>query len=90
MEIAARSSKLTFEIVAPIREDSFAARFLAKRRPGMHHVCCEVPSVAAAVGGLRAAGIEAHGGAQEHGYYRTTTYIHPRDAGGILVQLFDT
>lgn len=82
------NSQLKFEIIAPSRADSFVQRFLDDRRPGMHHVCCEVESVEAAAEGLRSAGIEPFGGIIDNGW-KKHTYIHPRDSGGVLFQLFE-
>jgi methylmalonyl-CoA/ethylmalonyl-CoA epimerase len=83
------NSKLTFELIAPFRDDSFVARFLQQRRPGMHHICSEVVSVERAVERLREAGIEAFGGVIEGGHWHRHTFIHPRDSGGVLFQLFE-
>jgi len=82
------NSKLEFEIVSPSRPDSFIQKFIAERRPGMHHICCEVESVEAAVAGLRREGIEPFGGIVENGW-KKHTFIHPRDSGGVLFQLFE-
>ncbi len=81
-------SKLNFEIIAPTRPDSFVQKFIDARRPGMHHICCEVASVEAAAATLRAEGIEPFGGIIESDWKRHT-FIHPRDSGGVLFQLFE-
>jgi methylmalonyl-CoA/ethylmalonyl-CoA epimerase len=82
------TTELKFEVIAPFREDSFVERFLRERRPGMHHLCCEVESVEGAVEGLRREGIEAFGGIIEDGW-KKHTFLHPRDSGGVLFQLFE-
>ncbi|MCC6382106.1 MAG: VOC family protein [Dehalococcoidia bacterium] len=81
-------SQLKFEIVSPARTDSFVQRFLETRRPGMHHLCCEVESVERAAEALRREGIEPFGGVIESDWKRHT-FLHPRDSGGVLVQLFE-
>ncbi len=81
-------SKLQFEVMQPSRPDSFVQRFIDERRPGLHHICCEVGDVDRAVEALRAEGIEPHGGVVENGW-RKHTFIHPRDGGGVLFQLFE-
>lgn len=81
-------SQLRFEILAPTNDEGFAARFLRTRRPGMHHVCCEVRSVEEAARALRQAGIEPYGGVIDNGW-KPHTFIHPRDSGGVLFQLFE-
>lgn len=81
-------SLLQFEIIQPSRPDSFVQKFLDTRRAGMHHICCEVESVDKACEGLRAAGIEPFGGVIESDWHRHT-FLHPRDSGGVLFQLFE-
>ncbi len=81
-------SLLMFEIIAPTRADSFVQKFVETRRPGMHHICCEVASVDRAVAALRAEGIEPFGGIIESDWKRHT-FLHPRDSGGVLFQLFE-
>lgn len=81
-------SLLKFEMMEPTRPDSFVQKFIDKSRPGMHHVCCEVESVEGAVAALRAHGIEPHGGIIESDW-KKHTFLHPRDSGGVLFQLFE-
>ncbi|OAI44592.1 hypothetical protein AYO38_00425 [bacterium SCGC AG-212-C10] len=82
------NSKLQFEMMQSTREDSFVEKFIQTRRPGMHHICCEVESVDKAVDALRAEGIEPFGGIIESDWHRHT-FLHPRDSGGVLFQLFE-
>lgn len=82
------NSQLEFEVIAPSRPDSFVQKFIDTRRPGMHHICCEVESVDAAVAALREAGITPFSGIVESDWKRHT-FIHPRDSGGVLFQLFE-
>ncbi len=81
-------SKLKFEMIQPSRPDSFVQKFIDTKRPGMHHICCEVASVEAAAEALRANGIEPFGGVIES-TWKKHTFIHPRDSGGVLFQLFE-
>jgi methylmalonyl-CoA/ethylmalonyl-CoA epimerase len=81
-------SKLKFEMMEPTRPDSFMQRFIDQRRAGMHHICCEVASVEGAVEGLKAEGIEAFGGIIQNDW-RKHTFLHPKDSGGVLFQLFE-
>ena len=87
-EMSIPGSLLNFEIIQPTRPDSFVQKFIDTRRPGMHHVCCEVESVEAAAAALRAEGIEPFGGIIKSDW-KTHTFIHPKDSGGVLFQLFD-
>lgn len=76
-----------WEILEPTSDDGFLARFLRERGPGLHHVTLEVEDVDAAARHLRKKGIEPHGGVRESGGWKET-FIHPRDSGGVLFQLF--
>ncbi|MBA4179144.1 MAG: hypothetical protein C0506_01010 [Anaerolinea sp.] len=87
-EMSIPGSLLNFEIIQPTRADSFVQKFIDTRRPGMHHVCCEVESVEAAAAALRAEGIEPFGGVIESNW-RRHTFVHPKDSGGVLFQLFE-
>jgi methylmalonyl-CoA epimerase len=82
------NSLLQFEMMEPTRPDSFVQRFIDARRAGMHHICCEVESVERAAEALRANGIEPFGGVIESDW-RRHTFIHPKDSGGVLFQLFE-
>ena len=81
-------SLLKFEMMEPTRPDSFVQKFIDERRPGMHHICCEVASVEATAAALRADGIEPFGGIIDFGW-KKHTFLHPRDSGGVLFQLFE-
>lgn len=81
-------SKLKFEMIQPSRPDSFVQKFIDTKRPGMHHICCEVASVEKAAEALRANGIEPFGGVIDSDW-KKHTFIHPRDSGGVLFQLFE-
>ena len=76
-----------FELLAPISEDGFLARFLRQRGPGLHHVTFQVQDIDKAAKALRDYNIQPFGGVQRsHGW--AETYIHPRDSGGVLFQFY--
>jgi methylmalonyl-CoA/ethylmalonyl-CoA epimerase len=82
------NKQLQFELLEPLGEDSFVERFLRTRGPGFHHVTVEVEDIEAAAAALRRAGIEPFRGIhRSHDWLQT--YIHPRDGGGVLWQLFE-
>jgi methylmalonyl-CoA/ethylmalonyl-CoA epimerase len=63
-------------------------KFLAKRGPGLHHVCFEVDDIDAAVRQLVAKGvrmIDAQPRAGAHGC--RVAFIHPSETGGVLMEL---
>ena len=77
-----------WELIEPTGDDTFVARFLQERGPGLHHVTFEVEDVAEAAEALRKQGIEPFRGVREEATWKET-FIHPRDAGGVLVQLYE-
>ncbi len=76
-----------FELLEPLGDDTFIARFLRERGPGLHHVTFEVEDVDRAAAAIRDHGIEPYRGVQRsHGW--AETYIHPKDSGGVLFQFY--
>lgn len=76
------------ELLAPTRDDSGVAKFLAKRGPGMHHLCYRVPDVAAELARYRAAGAQLIDDAPRPGAAgHLVAFIHPKSTGGVLVEL---
>jgi len=82
------NSLLQFEIMAPTRPDSFVQRFIDTRRAGMHHICCEVESVDESAAALIENEITPFGGVIRSDWH-PHTFIHPKDSGGVLFQLFE-
>ena len=76
-----------WELLEPASDDSFIARFLRERGPGLHHVTFEVESVEKATQALRERGCEPFGG-RSHDTYKEV-FVHPRDTGGVLFQLYE-
>lgn len=77
------------ELVEPTSDDTGVARFLASRGEGFHHVCFEVPDVAAALETLAAAGVELIDRAPRAGADGPVAFVHPRSAHGVLVELVE-
>jgi methylmalonyl-CoA/ethylmalonyl-CoA epimerase len=76
------------ELLAPLGPDSPVARHLERRGAGMHHLAYRVEDVEGALAALAAEGyelIDRSGRAGSHG--RTVAFLHPRAAGGVLVEL---
>lgn len=77
-----------FELLEPLGDDSYLHRFLNERGPGLHHVTFEVHDIDKAAQAIRDFGIEPFGGVRRgHGW--AETYIHPKDSGGVLFQLYE-
>lgn len=78
------------ELVRPTTTESGIAKYLAKRGPGMHHICLEVDDIAGMLGQLRARGVrlineEARLAADGRKY----AFVHPEATGGVLVELYE-
>lgn len=76
------------ELLAPTREDSAVAKFLAKRGPGMHHLCYRVPDLRAELDRYRESGAQLidqqpRRGAGGH----LVAFVHPKSTGGVLTEL---
>lgn len=77
------------ELVLPTTDDSGIARYLAKRGPGLHHLCIEVDDLGAALAQLRRhhvrlineQPIAGAGG-------RPAAFVHPESTGGVLLELY--
>lgn len=76
------------ELLAPTREDSPVGKFLARRGPGMHHLCYRVDDVAAALARYEAQGYELIDRAPRvGGHGHRVAFLHPRSTAGVLVEL---
>ncbi|HEV7158014.1 MAG TPA: methylmalonyl-CoA epimerase [Caulobacteraceae bacterium] len=81
------------ELIEPLGEASPIHGFLAKNpRGGQHHVCFEVENILAARDDMRAKGATVLGNGEPrigaHGV--PVIFVHPRDMGGVLVELMET
>ena len=77
------------ELVMPTTEDSGIAKYLAKRGPGMHHICLEVDDIEGMMSRMREKNIrlineEPRVAADGKKY----AFIHPESTGGVLVELY--
>jgi methylmalonyl-CoA/ethylmalonyl-CoA epimerase len=77
------------ELVQPTSDDSGIARYLAKRGPGMHHICLEVDDIDGMMSQLRSRGVrlinEEPRTADDGKKY---AFIHPESTSGVLVELY--
>ena len=78
------------EVVLPVREDTGVARYLKKRGPGMHHICLEVDDLEGLLARLKAHGVQLiHEEPQVSPAGRRYAFVHPKSAGGVLVELYE-
>ena len=78
------------ELVQPTDDESGVARYLAKRGPGMHHICLEVDDLDAMLQRLKDRGVQLINPepvTKENGV--RYAFIHPKSAFGVLVELYE-
>ncbi|MEX2155930.1 MAG: methylmalonyl-CoA epimerase [Gemmatimonadales bacterium] len=86
--VSLRFGDVDVELLEPERPDSPVAKFLAKRGPGIHHICYRVPDLDAALARCRAAGYRLVDEAPRRGAGgRRIAFLHPKATNGILLEL---
>jgi methylmalonyl-CoA/ethylmalonyl-CoA epimerase len=76
----------SIEVIEPAGADGFLHRFLAARGPGIHHVTFKVASLADAMARAEAQGYRLVGRDESDPDW-LVSYLHPKEAQGIVVQL---
>lgn len=77
-----------FEIIEPSHPESFVKTFLERQGPGLHHVAVEIPNIHETVAELERLKLTPFGGITDDGFW-WFTFIHPKESGGILWQLYE-
>ncbi len=76
------------ELLEPVDPASPVAKFLAKRGPGIHHVCYRVADLDGALTRCRAAGYRLIDETPRRGAGgRRIAFLHPKTTNGILLEL---
>ena len=76
------------ELLEAPDDSSAVGKFIAKRGPGIHHICFAVDDLDATLAKCRDAGIELVDQAPRIGAVgKRIAFIHPRSTAGILVEL---
>jgi methylmalonyl-CoA/ethylmalonyl-CoA epimerase len=79
------------ELLEPLGENSPIARFLEKNPAGgQHHVCFEVPDIHAAAAEMETKGARVLGEPRIGAHGTPVIFVHPKDTGGVLVELMET
>jgi methylmalonyl-CoA/ethylmalonyl-CoA epimerase len=77
------------ELVKPTTETSGVAKYLAKRGPGMHHICLEVDNLEEMLADMKAKGVKLINETPTSGAGgKKIAFIHPSSANGVLVELY--
>ena len=76
------------ELLEPTSPESPIVRHLERRGPGLHHLCVGVADIRAAMARLAGAGYELLSDEPQPGAHGCQVcFIHPRSAGGVLIEL---
>lgn len=76
------------QLLAPLRPDSPIAKFIGERGPGIQQLAYRVDDVEAAAAALRGKGLRLlYEKARRGTAGSLVNFVHPKDAGGVLVEL---
>nr|WP_042195052.1 methylmalonyl-CoA epimerase [Kibdelosporangium sp. MJ126-NF4]CEL21610.1 Methylmalonyl-CoA epimerase; Ethylmalonyl-CoA epimerase [Kibdelosporangium sp. MJ126-NF4]CTQ92391.1 Methylmalonyl-CoA epimerase (EC 5.1.99.1); Ethylmalonyl-CoA epimerase [Kibdelosporangium sp. MJ126-NF4] len=78
------------QLLAPLTPESTIGKFLAKRGPGVQQVAYRVDDIEKASDAIREKGMSLVFDKPRHGTENSRTqFIHPKSAGGVLVELVE-
>ncbi len=95
-EVASEGVKTSFfqvgeskiELLEASNEESAIAKFIAKKGEGIHHIAYDVEDIYKEMERLRKEGFQLLNDKPKHGAdNKLVCFIHPKSAGGVLVEL---
>jgi methylmalonyl-CoA/ethylmalonyl-CoA epimerase len=88
--MAVGSSGSCIQLLAPLRPDTTIGKFLAKSGPGIQQMAYRVADIDAVCATLRERGVRLLYEVPKRGTSNSrVNFIHPKDAGGVLVELVE-
>lgn len=95
-DVPAEKSRVAFlplpgsevELVQPTTADSGIAKYLARRGPGMHHICLEVDDIEGMMSQLKSKGVRLINEEPRAADGKKYAFIHPESTSGVLVELY--
>ena len=88
--VAVGDTDSCIQLLAPLNESSTIAKFLDRSGPGLQQLAFRVTDVEAVAAVLRARGLRLLYDAPRRGTSDSrVNFIHPKDAGGVLVELVE-
>jgi len=79
---------VNIELIEPLSEDSTISRFIEKRGEGLHHICIEVDDIEKMLAEMKIANMKLIDEVPRVGAGgKKIVFIHPRDIGGVLIEL---
>ena len=86
--LAVGDGSTRIQLLAPLNEESTIAKFIDRNGPGVQQVAYTVEDIEAVSAELRAKGLRLLYDAPRRGTSDSrVNFIHPKDAGGVLVEL---
>ncbi|GGM81094.1 methylmalonyl-CoA epimerase [Lentzea pudingi] len=84
------SGGTAIQLLAPLNEDSTIAKFIGRSGPGLQQLAYRVSDVDVAADALRAKGLRLLYDAARRGTSNSrVNFVHPKDAGGVLIELVE-
>ncbi|HUQ54558.1 methylmalonyl-CoA epimerase [Lentzea sp.] len=78
------------QLLAPLNENSTIAKFIGRSGPGLQQLAYRVSDVDVAADALRAKGLRLLYDAAKRGTSNSrVNFVHPKDAGGVLIELVE-
>lgn len=78
------------QLLAPLNAESTIAKFIGRSGPGLQQLALRVTDVEAAAAALRAGGLRVLYETARRGTSDSrVNFVHPKDAGGVLVELVE-
>jgi methylmalonyl-CoA/ethylmalonyl-CoA epimerase len=88
--MAVGDSSSSVQILAPLTPDSTIAKFLDRSGPGLQQVAYRVEDIDTACATLRERGVRLLYAEPKRGTANSRiNFVHPKDAGGVLVELVE-
>ena len=82
---------MQIELIEPLGADSPIVKFLdSNPAGGQHHVCFEVPDIAAARAHFEAKGARILGDTRIGAHGTPIFFLHPKDMGGVLTEIMES
>jgi methylmalonyl-CoA/ethylmalonyl-CoA epimerase len=79
------------QLLEPLGPDTPVGRFLERRGEGVHHIGYGVADIEAAMTAISASGVRLLDSRPRHGSMGAAiAFLHPRDVGGVLIELVES
>ena len=82
------ANQASIELLEATSDESPIAKFIAKRGPGIHHVCLRVKGIDEVATKLKSAGVRLINETPRPGAHgASVVFVHPASTGGVLLEL---